>query len=186
MNSVSASEGFTAHRYLHISRRVSVPGDRRKRMDSAGTNRRTAFRLKPTISRRMEIAIKRMFWASRQTHRATQSNCRAAAASMHHINAALRLFTEFLWRPRGTPSRFAHFPGNPCHQTGRPPARAFSMALIDQFSIQPILILQPCRHVLLGHVADILRDQRFDFQLEAVLEHLLDLFLPGASSANHG
>src|ERR1043165_9287118 len=35
--------------------------------------------------------------------------------------------------------------------------------------IQPILFLQPLWHILLGHVTDILRNQRFDFHLEAVL-----------------
>jgi hypothetical protein len=30
----------------------------------------------------------------------------------------------------------------------------------------------------LGDVADVLADQRFDFQLEAVFEHQVDLFLP--------
>ena len=52
--------------------------------------------------------------------------------------------------------------------------------------IEPILLRQPRRHVLLGDVADVFGDQRFDFQLEAVLEHLLDFLLPRASCANQG
>ena len=45
-------------------------------------------------------------------------------------------------------------------------------------SIEPIFIGQPRGHVLFGDVADVFGGQRFDFQLEVVLEHLLDLALP--------
>ncbi len=40
------------------------------------------------------------------------------------------------------------------------------------------LILQPLRHIFLRHVADVFGDQRFDFHLEAVGQHLGDFLLP--------
>src|SRR5688572_15068079 len=45
--------------------------------------------------------------------------------------------------------------------------------------IQEILLLQPLRDVFLGDVADVLADEGLDFQLEAVLQHPFDFFLPG-------
>src|SRR5215831_2194031 len=44
--------------------------------------------------------------------------------------------------------------------------------------IQEIAFNQPRRHVLLRHVADVLADERFDLELEPVLQHRLELFLP--------
>jgi len=44
--------------------------------------------------------------------------------------------------------------------------------------IQPILRRQTLRHINLGDVADVFGDERFDFELEVVFEHLLNLSLP--------
>ena len=57
--------------------------------------------------------------------------------------------------------------------------RAKRLAQRHHDSIQPILRFQPLRDVFLRHVADVLRDQRFDFHLEAVAEHAVDFLLPG-------
>ncbi len=48
----------------------------------------------------------------------------------------------------------------------------------ESISSQPILRLQPCRHIFLGHIGDVLGDEGFDFHFEAVGEHLFDLLLP--------
>src|SRR5205085_9830300 len=45
--------------------------------------------------------------------------------------------------------------------------------------IQKLSLFQTLGDILLGHVADVLADEGFDFELEAVLEHQVDLFLPG-------
>jgi len=45
-------------------------------------------------------------------------------------------------------------------------------------SSQPVLRLESCWHIFLGHIGDVLGDEGFDFHFEAVGEHLFDLPLP--------
>ena len=47
-----------------------------------------------------------------------------------------------------------------------------------RISIQENVFLQAGGNVLFGDVADVLADQRFDFELEAVLQHHVDFLLP--------
>src|SRR5438093_5174491 len=44
--------------------------------------------------------------------------------------------------------------------------------------VQEMPLFQPRRYVLLGDVADVLADERFDFEFESVLEHQLEFLLP--------
>ena len=45
--------------------------------------------------------------------------------------------------------------------------------------VEKLALLQPSRHVFFSNIADVFADQRFDFELEAVLQHQLDFLLPG-------
>src|SRR6516162_8669276 len=46
------------------------------------------------------------------------------------------------------------------------------------FLVQKDALFQPRWDIFLGHIADVLADERFNFQFETVLQHQVDFFLP--------
>src|SRR5687768_7414682 len=58
------------------------------------------------------------------------------------------------------------------------PSASAHTAAVSVASLQPVLVLQLLRKVLLGDEADPAPGQRLELELEAALHHLLDLALP--------
>ncbi len=54
----------------------------------------------------------------------------------------------------------------------------FHQECVSADSIQEGIFFEPQRDILFRHVTDVLADERFDFKLESILQHQLDLFLP--------
>src|SRR5215467_7656349 len=63
--------------------------------------------------------------------------------------------------------------------TTRPPDQCPGLDTPTRSSVQPVLLLELARQVLLGQILEVLVGQGVQLVLEAAAEHALDLVLPG-------